>query len=100
MKYAIEMTKKSFDVDLQNLFNLNSDFKKRKNPKKAILGNEIIYTIAFVAILGISIHIICLFLSSWQFETELYNYQIMRQQGDSVVEVYIDSQFLYNYADH
>jgi hypothetical protein len=32
MKYAVEMVRKNFDVDTQNLL-VVSDFKKRKNPK-------------------------------------------------------------------
>jgi hypothetical protein len=32
MKYAVEMVRKNFDVDAQNLL-VVSDFKKRKNPK-------------------------------------------------------------------
>lgn len=38
MKYAVEMARKNFDVDTQNLLNNTSDFKKRKNPKEAILS--------------------------------------------------------------
>ena len=37
MKYAVEMARKNFDVDTQNLLGV-SDFKKRKNPKESVLS--------------------------------------------------------------
>ncbi len=36
MKYAVEMIRKNFDVDTQNLLIADNDFKKRKNPKQAM----------------------------------------------------------------
>jgi hypothetical protein len=33
------MARKNFDVDTQNLLSTNSDFKKRKNPKDAVLSS-------------------------------------------------------------
>jgi hypothetical protein len=33
MKYAVEMVRKNFDIDTQNLLNKNDSFKNRKSPK-------------------------------------------------------------------
>lgn len=38
MKYAVEMARKNFDVDTQNLLASGGEFKKRKNPKEAMLS--------------------------------------------------------------
>lgn len=38
MKYAVEMARKNFDIDTQNLLISSTDFKRRKNPKEAILS--------------------------------------------------------------
>ena len=61
MKYAVEMIRKNFEIDTQNLLNNDSDFKRRKNPKEPIQSKEIVYSIAVIAILGLTVHLSCLF---------------------------------------
>jgi len=61
MKYAVEMIRKNFEIDTQNLLNNECDFKRRKNPKEPIQSKEIEYSIAVIAILGLAVHLSCLF---------------------------------------
>ena len=84
MKYAVEMARKNFDVDTQNLLGGSGDFKKRKNPKEAILSREIVYTIGAITILGLIIHLTCLFFFSQQFVAQIDNFTTLQTQGIAI----------------
>jgi hypothetical protein len=94
MKYAVEMARKNFDVDTQNLLASGSDFKKRKNPKEAILSREIVYTIGGITILGLFIHITCLFLFSQQFVAQISKFTTLQTQGIAIESLLSESSEL------
>jgi hypothetical protein len=94
MKYAVEMARKNFDVDTQNLLASGSDFKKRKNPKEAILSREIVYTIGGITILGLFIHLTCLFFFSQQFVVQISNFTTLQTQGIAIESLLSESSEL------
>lgn len=97
MKYAVEMARKNFDVDTQNLLASGSDFKKRKNPKEAILSREIVYTIGAFTVVGLVIHLTCLFLFSQQFTSQIGNFTTLGQQGMAIESLLSKSSDLTTY---
>jgi hypothetical protein len=84
MKYAVEMARKNFDVDTQNLLASGNDFKKRKNPKEAILSREIVYTIGAITVVGLIIHLTCLLFFSQQFVSQIGNFTTIESQGIAI----------------
>ena len=74
MKYAVEMARKNFDVDTENLLLSVTDSKKRKNPKEPILSREVVYSIGTMVAVGIIIHLTCLFFFSSQYATQISNF--------------------------
>ena len=91
MKYAVEMARKNFDVDTENLLLAVNDSKKRKNPKEPILSREVIYSIGTITAIGIIIHLTCLFFFSSQFSTQINNFSTMKTQGIAVQSLYSES---------
>lgn len=97
MKYAVEMIRKNFEVDSQNLLVSETDFKRRKNPKEAIQSKEIVYSIALMVVLGLAVHLSCLLLFETQFSSQLTDFQTMKNQAISTTTVYHTSAELTNY---
>jgi len=91
MKYAVEMARKNFDVDTQNLLAGVGDFKKRKNPKEAILSREIVYTIGAITIIGLIIHLTCLFFFSQKIVAQIDNFITLQTQGIAIESVLSES---------
>lgn len=98
MKYAVEMIRKNFEIDPQNLLIRESDFKRRKNPKEAIQSREIVYSIAVIAVMGLLLHLTCLFVFEAQFNSQLADFQTMKDQTISTTTVYHTSAELANYV--
>lgn len=96
MKYAVEMARKNFDVDTQNLLVSVTEVKKRKNPKEAILSREIVYTIGAFTVIGLIIHLTCLFFFSQQFLSQVSNFSTMKTQGIAIESLYSESCELAN----
>ena len=94
------MIRKNFDVDTQNLLIPDSDFKRRKNPKQAMQSKEIIYTIIVMALLGLALHLLCLFTFAATFRSDLVSFQTMKDQAISTTTVFHTSTELINYIDH
>jgi hypothetical protein len=82
------MARKNFDIDTQNLLTTNTDYKKRKNPKDAVLSSEIIYAIVGITIVGLAIHMTCLFFFSQQFSGSLSNFQVFVSQSMTITSPY------------
>ncbi len=94
------MARKNFDVDTQNLLSTNSDFKKRKNPKDAVLSSQIIYAIVGITVAGLAIHMTCLFFFSQQFSGSLYNFQVFVNQSMTITSPYHSSCELSNEVNY
>lgn len=88
IKYAVEMIRKNFEVDTQNLLIASTDNKKRKHPKKVVLSNEVVFTIVFLAIVAVSIHLTCLFLFSTGFENSLNHFLKIKQSSAALIQSY------------
>ena len=95
MKYAVEMSRKNFEVDTQGLLQ-EFDKKKRKNPKEAVMSKQIVYGIGIAMVVGIMGHIVCLILFSMEFGTQIDNFESMVDQTEAINSIYSESVQLVN----
>lgn len=91
MKYAVEMARKNFDVDTENLLLSASETKRRKNPKEPMLSKEVVYSIGTIAAVGIIVHLTCLFFFSSHYSSQINNFQKMNSQGVAAQSLYSQS---------
>ena len=77
MKYAVEMVRKNFEIDIQGLFLPVVPCKKKKHPKKAAMSGEKIFIIIVLSIVGLAVHVTCLFVFSQHFQDKFIQFEKM-----------------------
>ena len=81
LKYAVDMIKKNFDVDLKLILGPVEVHKQRKKPKELVMGTQKKVLIIIFILIGLCIHILLLYTVSSQMTTILANVTTYQSQG-------------------
>lgn len=93
------MSRKNFEVDTQGLLQ-ECDQKRRKNPKEAVVGREIVYAVGIAVAVGLIAHIVCLFFFSVEYGNQIDYFEDMVDQTEAVNSIYGESVQLVNEIQH
>lgn len=88
IKSAVEMLRKNFEVDTQNIMIPIVHSRKRKHPKEAAISNERTSTVIVLAVLALTIHLSCLFFFSAQYDAHFVSFKKMRKNSNALLKVY------------
>lgn len=88
LKYAVDMIKKNFDVDLKLILGPVEVHKQRKKPKEIVMGTQKKVFIFIFIIIGLCLHILLLYTVSSQMSTILANVTTFQSQGEELIETY------------
>jgi len=77
-----------------------SQSNKRRYPKKAVIEHSIITAVFVLILLGLAIHLSCLFLFSSNFDQQLNLFGIMGENSEAIFQLYSGSMELSNKVSH